>query len=679
MSDIVVEEEYPVEDDDAAPEVGGALVSWIMDKVDSWRTHRDTQHAGRWDEYYRIWRGMATDGAEKRKTERSKIVAPATMQAVDSTVAEIEEAIFGREQWVDIAEDYVEGMDKEQRDKMLGLRDVLLERMNRDGIPTACAKSFLIAAIYGTAIGKVNVGLRDRSSADGRKTEEVFVELLPLEPYEFVPDPTTDNIDDMLGMAHETVIPYHKVLRAKKEGRFRDVYCGSWEGARPGDSKDENQKLPQGDCVFITEWHGLVPAKYLTAVLVADGKVEADETVTEVLRDSDPEEYLVEAIVTIGNKGVLLSAKKNEFYDEDRCFIAYQHDRVPNYFWGRGVPEKGYNPQKALDAELRARLDAMGLVSHPMVAGDITRLPRGMNLTVYPGKFWPTTGNPNEILQPFTFGQMNPATFNQSDNMERMVQMATGAMDPGGQYNANQQSASNTALNASAFIKRARRTMQNIERQWMIPLVQKTMKRYMQFDGQVFPYDPGFVVRGTMGIMAREFEQQQLIQILGIMKDTPMGPMIMKAVVDNSSSPHKKDMMKALDQFLAPPDEAAQKKAAEQEAMQQRQMVAMVEEVEAKAEKAKAEAERAKAQGYKATAEADYMDEEMAARYQESAINLREVQAFEMQNWISQTMQQLRAFDLAIKAKVADAQIEKTMAEAKAIQTGTRVSPKKGA
>jgi hypothetical protein len=677
MSDIVVENEFESEDDDRPAEVGGALVSWIMDKVDGWRTHRDTQHAGRWDEYYRIWRGLASEDGKDRKTQRSKIVAPATMQAVDSTVAEIEEAIFGREQWMDLSEDYVEGVDKEQRDEMLSMRDILLERMNRDNVPTACAKSFLIGAIYGTAVGKINTGLRERVTPNG-KMEEVYVELLPLEPYEFVPDPTTDTIEDMLGMAHETVIPYHKVLKAKKEGRFRDVYCGAWEGERPGDSKDENQKLPQGDCVYITEWHGLVPAKYLTAVLLADGKVEPDKTIHEELEKGDPEDYLVEAIVTIGNKGTLLSAKKNEFLNEDRCFISYQHDRVPNYFWGRGVPEKGYNPQKALDAELRSRLDAMGLVAHPMVAGDITRLPRGMNLTVYPGKFWPTTGNPNEILTPFQFGQLNPATFNQADNMERMVQMATGAMDPGGQYNANQQSASNTALNASAFIKRARRTMQNIERQWMQPLVQKAMLRYMQFDPQTFQYDPVFSVRGTMGIMAREFEQQQLIQVLGIMKDTPMGPMIMKAVVDNTSSPHKKDMMKALDQFLAPPSEEAAQKQKQMEELQMRAQMAQTAEVEAKAEKAKAEAGRAQAQGYKAKTEADFMDEELSARSLESAINLREVEAFEMQNWISQTMQQLRAFDLAIKAKVADAQVTKTMAEAKAIQTGTRVAPKKG-
>jgi len=208
---IVVEDSYDPEDEPV--DSGGALVSWIMDKVDTWRTHRDTQHAERWDEYYKIWRGLwaGDDAKKKNSANRSKIVAPATMQAVDATVAEIEEAVFGRETWIDIEEDYQEGMDREQRSQMIAMRDSLLERMNRDGVPTACAKAFLNAAIYGTGIGKVNTAkrvLKDMVNGKEQVREEPYVELISLEPYEFIPDPTTDSIDEMLGMAHETLVPY---------------------------------------------------------------------------------------------------------------------------------------------------------------------------------------------------------------------------------------------------------------------------------------------------------------------------------------------------------------------------------------------------------------------------------------------------------------------------------------
>lgn len=669
---IVVDDETPVSDEAAPKEVGGELVSWIMDKVDPWRQHRDTSHANLWDEYYRIWRGMFTSAEGKKKQERSKIVAPATMQAVDSSVAEIEEAIFGREQWIDLEDDYEENVDKEQRDEMLAMRDRLMERMERDKIPNACSKSFLIAAVFGTGIGKINTSVRKRKvRVEGNESTipEPYVELIPLEPYEFVPDPTTDNLDDMLGMAHETMVPYHLVRQNMIEGLFREVTIDAWDGEIPGDSKDEAvMKKPGGDAVFITEYHGKVPARFLTEVLESDGGLERDEVLHEKLEKSPAEDYLVEAIVTIGNKGVLLRAMKNPFLFEDRCFIAYQHDTVPNYFWGRGVPEKGYNPQKALDAELRARLDALGLISHPMIAGDITRLPRGMNLGVWPGKFWGTTGAPSEVLQPFNFGNLNQATFTQAGDMERMVQMATGSFDPGGA--SAQQSASNTALNSSGFIKRARRTMQAIERNWMKPLIQKTLWRYMQFEPGQFANDPKFCVKGTLGIMAREFEQQQLIQMLSIVpQGSPMSMILMKAIFDNSSSPHKKDMVKAVDQFLAPPDEEAQKAQQEQAELEKRGKVAAVAKLEAEAAKAQAEAAKAQALGQKALAEVDYMDEELASKNMDQAINLREVQAFEMQNQVSMMMQQLRAFDLALKAKQVEANIEKSKAQAKAIQS----------
>jgi hypothetical protein len=287
-----------------------------------------------------------------------------------------------------------------------------------------------------------------------------------------------------------------------------------------------------------------------------------------------------------------------------------------------------------------------------------------MNLGVWPGKFWGTTGDPREVIQPFNFGNLNQATFNQAGEMERMVQMATGAFDPGGA--SAQQSASNTALNSSGFIKRARRTMQAIERNWLRPMIRKFMLRYMQFEPDVFQMDPNFCVKGTLGIMAREFEQQQMIQMLSIVPEgSPMAMMLMKAIFDNSSSPHKKDMVKAVDQFLAPPSEEAQQQQQMMQQLEMRQKVAIVEEVEAKAKKAKAEADRAAAQATKTVKEADLLDEQFNSEMLGHAVDLREVQAFEMQNQISQMMQQLRAFDLAIKAKQAEANIEKTRADAK--------------
>jgi hypothetical protein len=98
---------------------------------------------------------------------------------------------------------------------------------------------------------------------------------------------------------------------------------------------------------------------------------------------------------------------------EDRPFVSYQHDIVPNKFWGRGVCEKGYNPQKALDAEMRARIDSLALTTTPMMAADATRLPRGVKLEVRPGKTILTNGDPRAAIMPLTLGSTDQNTYNQ--------------------------------------------------------------------------------------------------------------------------------------------------------------------------------------------------------------------------------------------------------------------------
>ena len=59
----------------------------------------------KFDEYYRLWRGHWASEDKTRQSERSKIISPALQQAVESSVAELEEATFGRGKWFDIRDD----------------------------------------------------------------------------------------------------------------------------------------------------------------------------------------------------------------------------------------------------------------------------------------------------------------------------------------------------------------------------------------------------------------------------------------------------------------------------------------------------------------------------------------------------------------------------------------------
>lgn len=657
---------------DKPMDYAGGLVSWINDYLVPWRQFRDTTHKTDWDLFYRMWRSMWDEADKNRKSERSKLVSPGTMQAVDSTVSEIEEAIFGQEQWFDLGQDLDDNQDSDKRDEMLDARDRLREKMELYKVPTSIARCVLIGTIYGTGIGKINpkTDLYRYITKDPKtgqnvpmSRKQVCVELIPLEPYEFIPDPTTDDIDEMLGMAHETLVPIHKIRAGVQSGKYRNVQVECWTRG----TDDMFGKLSGITAAtaktagLITEWHGLVPARYIIAL---DPETKPAEI--EMLDDGN-DDNLVEAIVTILNRSTLLSAVPNPYFMKDRAFVAYQHDTIPNYFWGRGVPEKALNSQKARDAELRSRIDQLGFISAPMMAGDVTRLPRGFNLGVHPGKFWPTMGDPNSSIKEFRFSEMNQSSFQQSAELDAMLQGATGAMDPVTAFGSGS-GPTDRGMASSALIKRSKRALKNIERNFMQPALTKIMWRYVQFSPRDFPQDYQFVVKGALGVMAREIEQQQNIQLLSVVpNESPPFQVLLKSIFANSASPSKGEMVKAVDAMIHPSPEA-QQAAQKQQQLQQRAMEAEVSLKESQAGFAKANAALAMAKAQDLDVQSQMEHEKIQSDMFGHAIDLKEANAFERQTEVAQVMTHLRAAEIAIKAMMAQVAVEKVKVEARKIE-----------
>jgi hypothetical protein len=255
---------------------------------------------------------------------------------------------------------------------------------------------------------------------------------------------------------------------------------------------------------------------------------------------------------------------------QDRPIIAFPWDIVPSRFWGRGVCEKGYNSQKALDAELRARIDALALTIHPMIAMDASRMPRGSKPEIRPGKIILTNGNPAEVLQPFNFGNVNQITFAQADALQRMVQTATGAIDSAGISGSinGEATAAGVSMSLGAIIKRHKRTLINFQESFIIPLVSKAAYRYMQFQPEMYPVaDYKFEVSSSLGIIAREYEVTQLVQLLQTMSpDTPMYPQLIQSIIDNMNLSNREELIASLKQANEPNPEAQQAQQAAQQA-----------------------------------------------------------------------------------------------------------------
>jgi hypothetical protein len=541
----------------------GSLEGWVVDKCQEWRNHYEANYQEKHEEFYRLWRGIWDAKDVSRKSERSRIITPALQQAVESNVAELEEATFGRGKWFDIKDDHA---DEDKTDIQL-LRTLLQERFDKTKIRKAVSECLINSAVYGTGIAEIVVEeekynypgtqpIGAELNAFGVYSEQRFcVKLRPISPQNFLIDPVATCVEDALGVAVDEFVSRHHVEMLQESGVYKDVYIAD---AAPDTDLEPDHTLtqPLNDKIRLTKYFGLVPK---TLLADADG-FEGD------LSD---EGLYVEAIVVIANGGVLLKAEKNPYMMGDRPVVAFPWDVVPGRFWGRGVCEKGYNSQKALDAEIRARMDALALTVHPMMAVDATRLPRGAQLTVGPGKIMLTNGNPAEVLQPFNFGNVSEITFAQAAALQQMVQQATGAVDSAGiagQVNG-EATAAGISMSLGAIIKRHKRTLINFQESFLIPFVEKAAWRYMQYDPDHFIVDDyKFVASSTLGIIAREYEVTQLTQLLQTMPpDSPLYSALVQSIVDNMNLSNREELVEALKQ-ASEPDPAQQE--AQQAAMQ---------------------------------------------------------------------------------------------------------------
>tara|TARA_R110000765_G_scaffold66379_7_gene128446 strand:+ start:2242 stop:4203 length:1962 start_codon:yes stop_codon:yes gene_type:complete len=537
------------------------LSAWVVDRVEQWEDHRNSNYQGSWDEYYRIWRGIWSAEDKTRSAENSRLISPATQQAIESTVAELEEAIFGQDKWFDLRDDVA---DQDPTDVMV-IRANLQEDLERAKAKDGIVECLLNAAIYGTGIAKISVDegttktlkdtpIPDTLTVDTVVYEEdlVTVRINPLTPQEFVIDPTATNIDEALGVAQIVIKPKYEIIEGIRQGIYEDKPLGSYDKADFGFDIENDSVSTDDDKVKITEYWGRVPKKFLS------GKSSMGDVF-----DYDDDE-LVEAVVIIANDAVVLRAVENPYLMGDRPFVAFQLDRVPNKFWGRGIAEKGYNPQKALDAELRARIDTLALTTHPMMGVDATRLPRGVKFEVKAGKTILTNGDPRQTLMPLNFGSLANSTFQEASELERMVQMGTGAIDSQTSSAANPRNgtASGMSMMQAASIKRQKRTIMNFTENFLIPMIKKAAWRYIQFDPQRYPAgDYKFISYSSMGIMAKELEMTQMIQLLSMTQQgTPAFNLMLLGIFENSSMSNRDEMKQAIQQMNQPNPEEQQLK-----------------------------------------------------------------------------------------------------------------------
>ena len=554
------------------------LTGFVVDHCQRWRDYRDVNFLPDWLEYERIFRGQWAAEDKTRESERSRIVTPATQQAVETRHAEIMEAIFGQGDFFDI-EDNIQDIGGNPIDVEM-IKSQLMEDFKKDKIRKSIDQIELMAEIYGTGIGEIIVKTEKeyipatqaipnqvgQAAIGVIERDRIGVKIMPVNPKNFLFDPNGTSIDDCMGVAIEKYVSIHKIVAGIEKGIYRKVdITPTYEDTDLEPTQEVSQY--QDEKVLLLTYYGLVPREYLN-------NLEENKEIVELFpENSAAEDYtdMVEAIVVIANDGLLLKAEENPYMMKDRPVLSYQDDTIPNRLLGRGTVEKAFNMQKAIDAQTRSHLDSLALTTSPMIAMDATRLPRGAKFEVKPGKAMLTNGAPSEIIFPFKFGETSLNNLNTAKEFERMLLQATGTLDSNGMVSSSARDGGGMSTAVATIIKKYKRTLVNFQEDFLIPFIKKAAFRYMQFDPERYPsVDMNFVPTATLGIIAREYEQQQFIGLLQTLgPNTPVLPLILKGIMQNSSLTNRFELIAKLDEMMQPnPEQQQMEQLQQQLAMQ---------------------------------------------------------------------------------------------------------------
>ena len=594
------------------------LVSFVTSHCDRWRDHRDTNFLPTWDEYERIYYGIWSDQDKTRDSERSRLVSPAMRQAVENKCSEIMEATTGRGTYFDIDDDF---QDLDKRDVELTKRQ-LHEDLKKDKALKVWKDVNRNAEIFGTGIAEILVKekmeyIPATRQLPGQQTAAIGVEEKPrvsvpaksIHPRNFLIDPNSESIDEGLGVAIDEYVNLFQIVKGIEDGIYRKV------NIQPEyvDTNLEPEQLStsfKDDKVRILRYYGLVPREYLDKL-----ENEGAEVADLFPEDSPGDKYsdLVEAIIVIANGQQLLKAERSPYMMKDRPVVAYRPETVPGRFWGVGTIQKGYNMQKAIDAQYRSHLDSLALTTAPMMAADATRLPRGASYKVQPGKTLLVNGNPNEVLFPFKFGNTDPANNQTAQEFERMLLQATGTLDSAALTQsaaAGGQGGMGMSLAMSSIMKKSKQALINFQEDFLVPFIKKTAYRYMQFDPENYPsQDFRFVVSSSLGMVAREYEQQQFIGLLQTLgPQSPIVPLVLKSIVQSSSLDNREELAVALEE-MSKPDPQQQQMQMQQAQVQLELVQSQAAALQGQAQESQANAQESQAKAQKALVEAELMPE----------------------------------------------------------------------
>jgi hypothetical protein len=131
----------------------------------------------------------------------------------------------------------------------------------------------------------------------------------------------------------------------------------------------------------------------------------------------------------------------------------------------------------------------------------------------------------------------------------------------------------------------------------LLPFVKKAAYRYMQFEPELYPVkDYKFNATSSLGIIAREYEVTQLVQLLQTMQqDSPLYPVLIQSIIDNMNLSNREELIATMKQASQVDPQQQQQQQQMQQAQMQAQMAfqaAQTAALEAQAQESMARAQK---------------------------------------------------------------------------------------
>ena len=171
----------------------------------------------------------------------------------------------------------------------------------------------------------------------------------------------------------------------------------------------------------------------------------------------------------------------------------------------------------------------------------------------------------------------------------------------------------------------------------------------MQFDPERYPVkDYVFLPCSTLGMVAREYEQQQMVGLMQTLgPSSPITPVLLQGIIQGSSLSNREEIVATLQQMSAPNPEESQV----QQVMQQLQ----IQQLQANLQKTQAEASLAMANAQQAGVETQLMPTELQIKAAEAQSKANGPDAFTQAEKIANI--NLKQADILSNERIAQMQM----------------------